>query len=203
MKKIETVWHYLLLCALTDGVFRHTQQDLAKRFGFSLSTVNHALANPTAIGAIRKESKFFVLADLFKLLYYWASVRNLKRKIIYQTCVNGNMQQIEGLTLPTSIFACYSAGKMILGEAPADYATVYVYDETKNLTRIQERFPPNGKKPANVYVLEKTKPMDTYGQVTTLPLTFVDIWNLSDWYAKDFTNALEENIHAVLSRSRH
>jgi hypothetical protein len=203
MKKIETIWHYLLLRALTNGVFRHTQQDLAVRFHMSLSTVHHALVTPTAIGAIRKESKFFVLSDPIKLLYYWASVRNLKRRIIYETHVNNSVQNTEGLALPTSIFGGFSAGKMILGEAPADYAAVYFYDEKKYLKQMQERFLPNPQKPANMYVLEKTQDMESYGQHTTLPLTFVDIWNLPDWYAKDFTRALEEKIHALLSRPHH
>ena len=201
MKKIETIWHHLLFLALNEGIFRHTQQDLAQHFSISLSTVHHALATPTAIGAIRKESKFFVLADPIKLLYYWASVRNLKRRVIYQTNVNASIQDIEGLALPTSIFACYTAGKMILGEASADYASVYFYDDKKHLKQMQERYPFNAHKPANVYVLEKTEHMD--GQYTTLPLTFVDIWNLPDWYAKDFTRALEEKIHALLSRHHH
>lgn len=203
VKKIETIWHYLLLCALNDGVFRHTQQDLARRFGISLSTVHHALGIPTAIGAVRKESKFFVLSDAIKLLYYWANVRNLKRRIIYQTHVNARVQDREGLALPTSIFACYTAGKLILCEAPADYTAVYFYDEQKNLKQTQERYPHNTRKPPNVFILEKTQYMASYGQFTTLPLTFVDIWNLPDWYAKNFTKALEEKIHALLSRHHH
>lgn len=203
MKKIETIWHYILMRALTDGVFRHTQQDVAKLFSFSLSTVNYALATPTAIGAIRKESKFFVLADVMKLLYYWASVRNLKRRIIYQTFTPVPVQQIESLAQPTSIFACYGAAKMILGEASADYAAVYFYENLANLTGVKNRFPPDAHSPSNVFVLAKPRFMEPYGQITTLPLTFVDIWNLSDWYAKDFTNALEEKIHAILSRPHH
>lgn len=203
MKKIETIWHYLLLQTLTEGVFRHTQQDLARRFGISLSTVYHALATPTAIGAIRKESKFFVLADPIKLLYYWASVRNLKRRIIYQTHVNERIQNIEGLAMPTSTFGGYSAGKIILGEAPADYAAVYFYDQKNHLKQIQDRFPPSAHKPANLFILEKTGSMESSKQHTSLPLTFVDIWNLPDWYAKDFTRALEEHIYALLSRPHH
>jgi hypothetical protein len=203
MKKIETIWQYLLLRALNDGVFRHTQQELAGRFRISLSTSHHALVTPTAIGAIRKESKFFVLADPVKLLYYWASVRNFRRLIIYQTYVNEHIQTIEGLAVPTSTFACYSAGRMILGETPADYAAVYYYDEKKNLGEIRKRFPPNAHKQANLFILENTGMTELSQHRTSLPLTFVDIWNLPDWYAKDFTGALEEHIHALLSRPGH
>lgn len=203
MKKIETIWHHLLLQALNEGIFRHTQQDLASRFHLSLSTVHHALITPTAIGATRKESKFFVLSDPVKLLYYWASVRHLNTRIIYKTHVNASIPGIEGLALPTSIFGGYSAAKMILGEAPADYAAVYFYDEKAHINAMKERFPPDTKKPANVYVLEKTGVMKSSDQWTSLPLTFVDIWNLDHWYAKDFTRALEEKIYGLLSRPHH
>lgn len=203
MKKIETIWHYLLLHALNEGIFRHTQQDLARRFGISLSTVHHALRIPANIGAVRKESKFFVLEDAMKLLYYWASVRNLNRRIFYQTYSDKPIQQIEGFALPTSIFACYSAARLIMGEAPADYATVYFYDDPAHSQDIHTRFPPNSTKHANVFFLTKPPDIAAYGQYTTLPLTFVDIWNLSDWYAKDFIKALEEKIHGILSQSHH
>ena len=66
---------------------------------------------------------------------------------------------------------------------------------------MQERYPFNAHKPANVYVLEKQSIWVT--NIRPFPLTFVDIWNLPDWYAKDFTRALEEKIHALLSRHHH
>ena len=170
MKKIETIWHFLLLQALSEGVFRHTQQDLAKRFHMSLSTVHHALHTPTAIGAIRKESKFFVLEDAIKLMYYWASARNLNRRIFYQTYSDKPIQEIESFALPTSIFACYSAARIIMGEAPADYATVYFYDDPAHSQDIHTRFPPDSTKHANVFFLTKTPDMAAYGQYTTLLL---------------------------------
>jgi len=203
MKKIETIWHFLLFQALNKGIFRHTQQDMARRFRMSLSTVHHALRYPVAIGAIRKETKFFVLEDAIKLLYYWASVRNLHRRIFYTTHSDAPIAQIEGLAPPTGIFAGFSAGRIILGEAPADYGIVYLYDDPTHIKDIQTRFPPFPNKRANVFFLIKTPDMDAYGQHTTLPLTFVDIWNLPDWYSKNFTEALEEKIHGLLSRSSH
>jgi hypothetical protein len=41
--------------------------------------------------------------------------------------------------------------------------------------------------------------MAKYGPVTTLPQTFVDIWNLKDWYGQEFIKRLEEKINAILS----
>lgn len=199
MLKIETIWHHLLQQALQEGQYKHTQQKIAENFGYSLSTVNHALKIPSQMGAVRKTSKFFVLEDFDKLLYYWASVRNLKKDVVYETFVDESVIEIEGLIPPESIFACYTAAKKILGEPPADYAKVYFYVFDKNLGTVKERFPANQKKEPNVFVLKAVEAMTRYGEVTTLPQTFVDNWNLSDWYAKDFVNALAEKINGLLS----
>lgn len=199
MKKIETVWHHILWLALTERQFKHTQQSLAKFFGYSLSTINHALTAPTQLGAIRKESKFFVLENFQKLLYYWASIRNLENDLIYQTYFRADILEIEGLLLPESIYAGYSAGRRILKEAPADYSKVYCYFSEADITKVKERFPENKEKPANLFVLKQHLAMKNYGLVTTLPQTFVDIWNLKDWFSRDFTQKLEEKINGILS----
>jgi len=198
MKKIETIWHHLLFSAL-QGNYKHTQTELAERFSYSLSTVNHALSIPTSIGAIRKTSRFFVLNDFTKFLYYWASVRNFEKDIIYSTYYNASVTEIEGLINPESIYACYSAGRKILIEAPADYSKVYFYIPENLLDKVKQRFPLTPKKEPNIFVLKMPQFMPTYGNVTTLSQTFVDIWNLRDWYGKDFVKSLEEKIEGILS----
>ena len=199
MRKIETIWHDILYEALNKGTFKRTQQEIAGKLGFSLSTVNHALNIPTQIGAIRKESKFFVLEDFKKLLYYWASVRNLARDVIYQTRVDLPILEIEGQAPSDSVYACYSAARHVLGEPPADYAAVYFYLDRDHLAQFQERFPPNTDAPPNVIALRMPKNLPHTKEGTTLVQTFVDVWNLKDWYAKDFTRALEEKIDGLLS----
>lgn len=199
MRKIETIWHHILWLALEEKQFKHTQQELAKFFGYSLSTINHALTAPTQLGAIRKESKFFVLENFQKLLYYWGSVRNLENDIIYQTYFDADILEIEGLLLPESIYAGYSAGRQILKQAPADYSKVYCYFSKADLAKVKERFPANKEKPANLFILKQHPAMKHYGSVTTLPQTFVDIWNLKDWFSRDFTQKLEEKINGILS----
>jgi len=199
MKKIETIWHFLLYIALAQKVFKHTQEEIACSFGFSLSTVYHALKIPSQIGAIRKESKFFVLADVFKLLYYWASVRNLERNIIYKTYYEAPINQLEGLIPAQSIYAGYTAAKKLLGEPPADYDKVYFYFKESDMDQVKLRFPPQNQTLPNIFVLELNESMRKFGPITTLPHTFVDIWNLKDWYGRDFTQKLEEKIHELLS----
>lgn len=207
MKKIETIWHHLLQEALQNRSFRHTQEGIAQNFGYSLSTIHHALQIPTELGAIRKETKFFVLEDYKKLLYYWASVRNFSRDIIDRVFLEETMQAIEGLAIPESIFACYSAARFHLGEAPADYAKTYWYIQEADLEKARRRFATASeskreKREPNVFFLKMPAVMARYGKTTTLPQTFVDIWNLRDWYAKDFCKALEEKIDGLITGTK-
>lgn len=194
IKKIETIWHDILYSALQNKKYKHTQQKYAKEFNYSLSTVNHALEIPTQIGAIRKESKFFVLSDFFKLLYYWASYRTLTNDIIYKTNSKNTVTKIEGLIVPNSIFAGYTAAKKHLIEPPADYAKVYFYANKNMLTQIKRGFPEEKSDNPNVFVLKEIPSMHKYGNLTTLPQTFVDIWNMPDWYSRNFTGALEKKM---------
>ncbi|MBU1016583.1 MAG: hypothetical protein ABIJ36_01650 [Patescibacteria group bacterium] len=199
MKKIETIWHYILWSALEKGVFKHTQKELSKLFGYSLSTVNLALHVPTQIGAVKKTSKFFTVFDFKKFLYLYASCRNLQKDIIYQTNLSVPVMEIEGLVPSQSIYACYSAARHVFKEPPADYSKVYVYLEEEHLPKIFKRFGKNNDKNPNFFILKMHGTMKKYGNITTVPQTFADIWNLSDWYSRDFILALEEKIDGILS----
>ncbi len=202
MRKIETIWHDILFQALEKKKFKFTQQELAEKFGYSLSTVNYALEVPSEMGAVRKESKFFVLADIKKLLYYWASDRRLSNDIIYQTYSEESVFSLEKIVPPGSIFAAYTAAKEYLAEPPADYSKIYLYADINSLTEIKTRYPEVRKRP-NIFVLKKIAAVERYGDFTTLPHTFVDIWNLSDWYAREFVIGLEEKIDALLSQPNY
>lgn len=93
------------------------------------------------------------------------------------------------------IFACYSAARRILDISPADYDKVFVY--TKNIDLIKKRF--NFKKGReNIIVLRQDPFLSTYGSLTTIPQTFVDLWNLPSWQAKEFVRALKEKIDGLL-----
>ncbi len=200
MRKIETIWHEILFQALEKKKFKFTQQELAEKFGYSLSTVNYALDVPAEMGMVRKESKFSVLTDFNKLLYYWASERRLAKDIIYKTYADQDIISLEKIIPPEAIFGGYTAAKEYLGEPPADYSKIYFYADESSLEEIKRRYPENNQRP-NVFVLKKIPALERYGDYTTLPQTFVDIWNLRDWYAREFVISLEDKINALLSQS--
>lgn len=196
MKKIEIIWRELLFSSLERGERRFEQKKLAEKFGFSTSTVFQALKIPRLMGSVRVTGRFFVLEDPEKLLYHWASVRNVQKDISDSFKIEESVLEVEGKLPPEAVFAGFSAARLILGTAPADYDQVYVYSKTPE--KIKERISLQKGMP-NFYVLKPDDFLGLYGQKTTLAQTFVDLWNLKDWYAKEYVEALKEKIDGILS----
>lgn len=195
MKKIEIIWRELLFQAIEKKTRQFTQKELAEKFGFSTSTIFQSLKTPRKMGAVRVTGRFFILEDPRKLLFHWASVRQPQKEIIFAGVVDLPIMEIEGLMPPGVVFAGYSAARQILGEPPADYDQVWVY--TLDLESIKKRFAfEKGRE--NLIVLAADPFLLKYGQITTLSQTFVDLWNLPSWQAKDFTSALEGRIDELL-----
>lgn len=169
-----------------------TQKDLAVKFGFSLSTVFNALKAPRATGAIKVTGRNFRIIDIEKLLYLWATVRNIKKDIIYRVRVDLPPMEIEGQMPPAIIYGAYSAYRLKFNEAPADYDKVYVYAD--NLDGIKKRFPSVKTENQNLFVLRADEFLKNYGNISPLAQIFADLWNLPDWYAKDFQAAAKEKI---------
>ncbi|MGB9706504.1 MAG: hypothetical protein ACPLXP_00305 [Microgenomates group bacterium] len=196
MKKIEIIWRELLYEAIEKKNQQFTQQKLAEKFGFSTSTVFQALKAPRKMGAVRVTGRFFILEDPEKLLYHWASVRNLKKDIIFSGKVELPILEIESQMPPGIVFGGYTAGRFILGEPPADYSKVFVYSQ--NGQEVKQRFELKKGQP-NLFVLKADPFLKNYGEHTCLVQTFVDLWNLDDWYAKEFVNSLKRKIDGFLS----
>jgi len=192
MTKKEIIWREILFQALENHKTEFTQKALAEKYGFSLSTVFNALKVPRAINAIEGERGFKV-KDVEKFLYLWATFRRIKKEIIYQTATQKKVFEIEGLMPPSVIFGAYSAFLRKYQEAPADYDKVYVYLEEEKLEEIKKRFPPQ-RGYQNLIVLKADPWLKNFGKVTPDCQTFVDLWNLPEWYAKDFLDALKEKI---------
>jgi len=190
MSKKEILWREILFQAIGNKKFEFTQKDLARRYGFSLSTVFNALKIPRQTGSIKVTGRNFSVIDAEKFLYIWATNRNIKKDIIYQTRVDLSALQIEGIMPAEVIFAAYSTYRKKYREAPADYDKVYVYAMLENLEEIKKRFPPAKGNP-NLFVLKSDPWLKDHGPLTPDIQTFVDLWNMEDWYAKEYLEALK------------
>jgi hypothetical protein len=193
MKKIELIWREILETGVKNPVFE--QKKLAQKFHFSTSTVFAAVSPLRHIGAVTVTGRNFRITNLEKILLYWATHRQLNKDIIYQTHVDAPVLEIEGLMPPHTIYGAYCAARRLLADAPADYEMVYVY--ASDALAIQKRFPPSKQSP-NLFVLAADPYVAAFGPVTPPSQTFVDLWNLPHWYAKDFLDAVKEKFYGFL-----
>jgi len=194
MKKIEHVFREILFQAIENKKTRLTQSELSKKLNLSLSIVNLAANKIAEIGAVIIEPRGFRVIDIKKILYYWASVRNLQRDIVYKTRVEIPVRDIEK-NLPDVFYSCFSAYKFKFNDVPADYSEVYVYADNE-IEAVKKRFPEKKENP-NLFILKSDKNMKLYGKTLTIGQIFVDLWNLNTWYAKDFLTALEKKMSLV------
>lgn len=183
MQKKEIIWREILYQGIEKKRRQFTQKELAGLFNFSLSTVFNALKAPRKIGAIKVTGRYFILQDPEKLLYLWGTHRNLIKEVVYKTQVKASVFEIEGMMPPDIIYAAYSAFRKKFKEVPADYDKIYIY--AQKIDEIKRRFPPQGGY-ENLIVLKADPFLKKYGKITTISQTFVDLWNLSEWYARDF-----------------
>lgn len=192
MKKIEQVYREILYQAIENKNRKLTQLGLSKKLGLSLSTINLAIKKLEKMNSVKIEKMNFKILDAKKILYFWASIRNIDRDIIYQTRTEMSIKEIEN-NMPDIIYACYSAYKLKFKDVPADYSEIYVYASEQELEKIKKRFPQNNKNP-NLFILKSDENIKKYGKTSTIGQIFVDLWNLKSWYASDFLKALEEKL---------
>ena len=190
---MEMIYRELLYKVLEQKTSVLTQADLARNLEVSLSSVNAAVKVLESMGAIEIKQRNFHIIDIKKIMYYWASIRDLQKDIIYETRMEMPVIEMEKSMPDNIIFGAYTAYKFLFKEVPADYSEVYVYGDVN----LKDRFPPN-KGVANLFVLKKDVLMEKYGKITTIANTFVDLWNIKEWYAKEFIKTIEARVNGIL-----
>ena len=145
------------------------------------------------MGAINVNLKNFTITDPKKILYYWTSIRNLEKDIVYKTRVELPSNEIESCMPDDVVFTAFSGYKFRFKDVPADYSEVYAYGGES----IKKRFKQNTNNP-NLFVLQTDGMVGSYGKTATIAQLFVDLWNLKQWYAKDFLTALEVHLGRIL-----
>jgi len=195
MIKKEIIWRELLFQAIEKKKFNNTQKDLAKKFGFSLSTVFSALKIPRQVGAVNVGGKGIQIRDIEKFIVLWATMRNLSKEVIYKTNTGLDTLQTEKSMPNNIIWTAYSAFRLKYPKKPlpASYDKIYVYANKTIIKQIQKRFPKNKKEP-NLFILKPDPYLKNYGKIAPLPQILADLWNIKDWYASDFYKILLEKI---------
>ncbi len=193
MLRKELVYLYVLDKFFSRKTSRFTQSGIAGELKLSLSTVNNALQPLARMGAVEVRPRGFVLRDPEKALVYWATIRDVERDVIYATSYPEKPERIEASMPSEVLFTGYSGYRLLEKNAPADYSEVYVY--SSDLAEIKKRFPER-EGPKNVFVLKSDEALSKFGKnnAVPLPLLFVDLWNLPEWYAHDFLKDLKKKL---------
>ncbi len=195
MKKIEYIWRELLIQTLEKRETVFGQQVLTAKFGLSSSTVNLALSPLRKLGAVHIGRRHSEVADYEKILYHWANHRNLETDIAVKLRVSLPIMEIEGRLPGDSVSTGYTAVRERFEEPPADYDKVYCYHSDPEI--VSARFAAEiiqGE--PNLFIL-KADPF--LGSQVSLPQIFVDLWNMRDWYAKDFCRFIKSKLEEKLS----
>lgn len=194
MKKYESIYREILYKAIEKKEFSLTQSELSKKLALSLSLVNLAIKKLERIGSIKINQRNFKILDAKKILYYWSSIRNLERDILFKIRIELPIREIERI-MPNVLFTAYSAYKLKYDDVPADYSEVYVYAEQEEINLIKKRILKlkTSEKNPNLIILKKDRLLKLYSSIPVSQL-FVDLWNLKQWYAKEFINSLEEKL---------
>ncbi|MBI5123320.1 hypothetical protein HZA75_05685 [Candidatus Roizmanbacteria bacterium] len=185
MLKIEYIWRELLDRIIEKRNPDFTMTELAKKYSLSTSVVNHALIPLRDLNIVKINKTLSKVIDWERLLFFWATRRNLRKEIIYSTFSSLPVYDKEGLMPPEVIPTAFTGLRYLLNKTPADYDHLYFY--SNKIDKIIKRFPKN-KRPPNIFIL-KPDPYLLKSKKLGLPQLFVDLWNLPEWYAKDFTDS--------------
>lgn len=185
MLKIENVWRELLDRVIEKRNPDFTITELAKKYSLSTSVVNHALIPLRDLNIVKINKTSSKVVDWERLLFFWATRRNLKKDIIFSTFSSLPVYDREGLMPSDVIPTAFTAFRYLFKKTPADYDYIYFY--SNKVEKIIKRFP-KSKRPPNIFIL-KPDPYLLKSKKLKLAQLFVDLWNLPEWYAKDFQEA--------------
>ena len=188
MKKSE-IFLIKLLEKCFKGAREFKQKDLSRELNISIGLINSTVKKLSEIGAVEIKRFSFNIIDLKKILLYSCVKRNISKDIIDSFYVDLPVKKIESLMPAEAVFTAYTAYRLYFNEAPANYGEVYAYIDKKRLSEIRKRFKTENKKP-NVFILRLDFSMKNK---VLLPLLYIDLWNLKEWYAKEFLNSLERH----------
>ncbi|PIN91714.1 hypothetical protein COU61_01945 [Candidatus Pacearchaeota archaeon CG10_big_fil_rev_8_21_14_0_10_35_13] len=196
MKRSESVLRELLFQAVELKNFGFSQLELSKKLGLSLSIINSVIKRLESMGAVIISPQGFKIVDSVKILYYWSSLRNLDKDIVFMIRIDSSVSNIEKLMPGGALFTAFTAYKLKYNDVPSDYSSVFIYADDKTLDVIKSRISKlkTSVGNPNFFVL-KFDPLLTIYKSIPSSQVFVDLWNIKGWQAKEFFNALTKRMN--------
>lgn len=195
MKKYERIYREILTEMLNKKE-RFKQLELSKKCHISIGLVNKTIKRLKEINAVETFPMEFRIIDASRILFDWATRRNIRKEISEKYYVDMKTKDIEN-SLPF-ILTAYSAWRSLNKNIPFDYNKVYAYIPTsqKELFKIWLKDKPIKRGRENLFVIftEDEHLIEiSKKKIAPIPQIFVDLYSLSELESKYFiTDMLEK-----------
>jgi hypothetical protein len=194
LTKTEILWRHLLVEAIEHDNRRNSITELSERFGFAPSTVHRALVVPREMGALDTVRSGLVLRDPMRLLLHWAGTRRLAHdhpfKVHAGLPVGEILDRLPATAVPTGA-AAYARR---FRNDVSDYSVVYCYHSDPLAVIVSM---PDELGEPDLVILEPDPFLTEYGEIASIPQTYVDLFVTSGWQAQRFLHAMSERLEVA------
>jgi hypothetical protein len=191
LTKTEIVWRHLLVEAIENENRRSSITELSKLFDMGPSMVHRALVVPRAIGAVDSLNRGLVTRDPMRLLLHWAGTRNMARDHPFRVHTGLPSLEIQRRLPPDAVVTGAAAYARRYRNDVADYTTVYCYHPDPDV--VLGSVPDKVGDP-DLVILEPDPFLQRYGEIASLPQTYVDLFVTAGWQAQRFLHRMNERL---------
>jgi len=194
MKKYERIYREILNGILNKKE-KFSQLELSKKCYVSIGLVNKTLKKLKEIGAVEIFPMQFRILDTSKIIFDWATKRNLNKEVSEKYFIDMKTAEIEK-SLPF-ILTAYSAWRLLTKSIPFEYSKVYVYvpETQRDIFKMWLKDNPVKKGRENLFVIfteDKHLIENSKKKIAPLPQIFVDIYSLPEFESKYFIKDILE-----------
>ncbi len=194
LNKTEILWRHLLVEALERDNRRTSVTELSERFEFAPSTVHRALVVPREMGSLDRVRSGLVLRDPMRLLLHWAGSRRLAHDRPYKIHTGLEVGEIQDRLPVGAVPTGAAAYARRFRNEVADYSAVYCYHADPSV--LGESFPDEFGEP-DLIIIEPDPFLRDYGEIASVPQTYVDLFVTAGWQAQRFLHAMIERLEVT------
>jgi len=194
MKKYERIYREILIGILSKKE-KFSQLELSKKCHVSIGLVNQILKKLKENSSVEIFPMQFRVIDASKILFDWATKRNINKDISEKYYIEMNAIEIEK-SLPF-ILTAYSGWRLLNNNIPFEYSKVYVYisEKEKELFKTWLKDKPLAKGRENLFVIftdDNHLIENSQKKIAPIAQIFVDLYSLSGLESKYFLNDILE-----------
>ena len=194
LTKTEILWRHLLVDALEHDNRRSSITELSARFALAPSTVHRALVVPREMGALDTVRSGLILRDPMRLLLHWAGTRRLAHDRPFKVHTGLPVNEIQDRLPDSAVPTGAAAYARRFRNDVADYSVVYCYhpDPTAAIASL-----PDELGEPDLVILEPDPFLTDYGEIASIPQTYVDLFVTAGWQAQRFLHAMSERLEVA------